>query len=106
MECNDTTHPFRCDICSIAYETAAELAWHNKIHGTPSNTEPQITPPKRVRRKAMDVVTFARFCNNSAEVLRTVIIDFDPTPVEAELMLKHITGIAQIMITTTKRRTS
>ena len=61
--------------------------------------------PKRVRRVAMNVETFARFCNASSLALGETIADFDPSPIEVERMLHVVMDAITLMVTTTKRRT-
>ena len=61
--------------------------------------------PKRVRRKAMDAETFARFCNRAASALNDVQAEFDPNTNEMEKMLYHLAKMVEWLKPTTKRRT-
>ena len=101
----EATHTFRCDICYIVFATAKELDYHDKEHATLSNPEP-VRKPKRVRRKVMNVETFARFYNNLAIAIKRVVDEFDPTPTELGLALVEIESIVSLLASTTKRRTS
>lgn len=61
---------------------------------------------KRVRRKHMDVETFARFCNAASAALTNTYANFDPSHKEVVLMLKHLYTMADHLQPTTTRRTS
>ena len=104
MALDNPSSIFRCGICNVAYETAEELAYHNRGHGTPSNVK--ITRGRRTHRKVMNAETFARFCYSAAEVLNDVKAEFDPSADEMQKMLFHLAKMVEWLKPTTKRRTS
>ena len=114
MESYNTMRTFRCSICAITYETVAELAYHNEGHSNPSiarveapvSAPPQTAVPKRVRRKAMNTATFARFKYNLTMAISHTVDEFDPTPVELQLALADIGSVISLLKNIATRRTS
>ena len=62
--------------------------------------------PKRIRRKAMNAPTFARFQNACALALQKAIVEFDPTPMEMQLVLQSLHTQLDALMHMTKRRNS
>lgn len=112
----------KCVKCVMSYDTVKEFIEHKDkmhpdLHGIsemPSNPHfvwkeapvEQINKPKRIRRKAMDAATFARFCNRAASVLNKVQAEFDPSTDEMEKMLYHLAKMVEWLKPTTNRRIS
>mgnify|MGYP001559723562 CR=1 FL=1 len=61
---------------------------------------------KRVRRRAMNVETFARFCNRSSEKLTEAYLEFDPSPDEIVWMLERLFLNAKHLAPSQRRKTS
>lgn len=67
---------------------------------------PQSRPVRRVRRKAMNVETFARFTHRAQSALGEVYDEYDPSPSEVVQALRLLLASAERLQPTTKRRTS
>lgn len=95
--------------CTFVGLTLNELGEHKLDKHAWLNIQPatSIKPKlKRVRRKRMNVETFARFCNSASIALTTIYDSFDPSHQEVVFMLERLYVTAKHLQRTTTRRTS
>lgn len=72
-----------------------------------SESEPADVPRQhRIRRKMMNVETFARYCGALGKAIAFANAEFDPSPQEVQLALDTCLRSLVAMVPTAKRRTS